>query len=81
MKSRDSKGRFSRSQDTNYITLIIPSIKTVLFWICSFFIFFPWIIVISKIHLFQKIEEIFDMLLTERNEEASDNGKKGGIFY
>ena len=80
MKPRDFKGRFSRNQNSNCITLIMPSIKTVLFLICLLLILFPWIIVISKIHFFQKIEDILDMPLKEGNEEAPDNGKKEDYF-
>ena len=61
--------------------LDIPSLKTIIIWLFILFIIFPWIIVKSKFNIFQKIEYIFENLLKENNEEGSENGKKGGLFY
>ena len=41
----------------------------------------PWLIIISKFNVFQKLENIFDILYKERNEEIAENGKKSGLFY
>ena len=82
MKSRDTNGRFvKKTNEENQLTLIFPSLKSLLYWILMLFIFFPWIAIISKLNLFEKMKEILESLLISNNEESSDNGKKSGLFY
>lgn len=83
MKKRDSKGRFSKNEyeENNNFTLAIPTFKSILKWISLIIVLFPWIIIISKFNLFEKMEEVFDFLYNERNEETTENGKKSGLFY
>ena len=83
MKKRDSKGRFSRNSDEedNNLVLTLPSVKNIILWISIIFVLSPWLIIISKFNVFQKLENIFDILYKERNEEIAENGKKSGLFY
>ena len=83
MRKRDTNGRFSKTanEDGLHLTLDIHSFKTIIIWLFILFIIFPWILIISKFNIFQKIECIFENLLKENNEEGSENGKKGGLFY
>ena len=83
MKKRDSNGRFTKNIEEGYfhLTLDLPNLKTIIVWILFTLIIFPWILVISKLNIFQKMELIFDNLVNNKVEEESENGKKGGIFY
>ena len=83
MKKRDSKGRFSKNdfEENNNLILTIPSFKTIITWISIILVLFPWIIIISKFNLFQRLESFFDILYNEGNEENVENGKKSGLFY
>ena len=83
MKKRDSKGRFSKNEyeENNNFTLAISTFKSILKWISLIIVLFPWIIIIYKFNLFEKMEEVFDFLYNERNEETTENGKKSGLFY
>ena len=83
MKKRDSNGRFTKNIEEGYshLTLDLPNLKTIIVWILFTLIIFPWILVISKFNIFQKMELIFDNLVKNKVEEESENGKKGGIFY
>ena len=83
MKKRDSNGRFTKNIEEGYshLTLDLPNLKTIIVWILFTLIIFPWILVISKLNIFQKMELIFDNLVKNKVEEETENGKKGGIFY
>lgn len=83
MKKRDSKGRFSKNdfEENNNLILTIPSFKTIITWISIILVLFPWIIIISKFNVFQRLESFFDILYNEGNEENVENGKKSGLFY
>ena len=82
MKSRDTNGRFvKKTNEENRLTLIFPSLKSLLYWILMLIIFFPWITILSKLNLFEKMKVILESLIISNNEENSDNGKKGGLFY
>ena len=82
MKARDSNGRYIKKDDgESQLTLIFPSIKSILYWILMFLIFLPWIIVLSKFSLFEKLNMIFENLINRKNEETVENVKKNGLFY
>ena len=82
MKARDSNGRYiKKSDEESQLTLIFPPIKSILYWILMFIIFLPWILILSKFSLFEKINMVFDTLINGKNEEPAENGKKNGLFY
>lgn len=79
MKSRDSKGRFSKQIDNEGLVLTLPTIQTILYWLVLSFIFLPWLIVLTKFNLFEKISAIFDSIF--KDAENTEQNKKNGIFY
>ena len=80
MKTRDSRGKFVKKNDSELI-LAFPSIKTLVYWISLFLIFLPWIAILSKFNLFEKIVQIFDSLFNGEIKETQESGKKNGLFY
>ena len=68
MRKRDINGRLSKraKEDDIHLTLIFPSFKTIIIWLFIIFILFPWLHIISKFIIFQKIEYIFESLLKEK---------------
>ena len=85
MKSRDDKSRFKKieSEDSEF-AIKIPSAKVLAYYTILLIIFLPWLIIISKMKLTEKIVAIFDLILfgfNGKNEEAPETGKKNGIFY
>ena len=83
MKKRDIKGRFIKNEieERNTLTLSFPSLKIIVVWLAIIFLIFPWLIIISKFNVFQKIEYIIENLLKENSEDNTENGKKSGLFY
>jgi len=81
MNTRDSKGRFAKKEDENDLRLVIPSLKTILSLTLIIFILMPWIIIISKLHPFDRIEFIFEQIMGLNTAEESDTPKKNGLFY
>ena len=81
--ARDSRGRFTKNNgEENQLALIFPSIKNICYWIIMFIIFLPWIFILSKIDLFEKLNLMLEYLMIGRkNEEPQENGKKNGLFY
>ena len=79
MKKRDAKGRFSKDDgdESNNLILTILTFTTILKWISITLVLLPWLIIISKFNVFQKLEIIFDILYKERNEENADNVENG----
>ena len=79
MKTRDSKGRFSKLNSDGGLVLTIPNLNTILYWLSLLFIFLPWFIILSKFNLMEKISGIFDSIFKEA--EGSETNKKNGLFY
>ena len=80
MKKRDAKADY----ESNNLILTIPTFTKILKWITITLVLLPWLIIISKFNIFQKLENIFYILYKERNEENAENnenGKKSGLFY
>ena len=49
MKTRDSKGRYSKQNVEGGLVLTVPNISTILYWIILAFIILPWFIIITLI--------------------------------
>ena len=79
MKARDQKGRFSKHAADEGIIIIFPTIRTVLYWIILAFIFLPWLIIVTKFNLLEKISTIFDSIF--KDAENTEQNKKNGLFY
>ena len=76
MKSRDSKGRFAANGS---FSLTFPSLSSILYYIILIFIFMPWLIILSKLNLLEKLTALFDSIFKE--PETSEANKKNGLFY
>ena len=77
---RDSKGRFSKKAEEGFrIIFDIPSIKRILIWVISFGILLPWISIIAKFEILNKLLSLFDELMDGKINE-NDNSKKSGLF-
>lgn len=74
---RDSKGRFKTNTDGGLV-LTIPKLSTIIYWIALAVIFLPWIIILSRLNLFEKISLLFDAVFKEAEVVET---KKNGIFY
>ena len=86
MKQRDEKGRFSKRSDNEDSEFVIkfPSIKIIIYYAILIIIFLPWIIIISKMKIVEKIISVFELLLNGFNgksEDIPETGKKNGLFY
>ena len=79
MKAREQKGRFSKQAADEGIILIFPTIRTVLYWIILAFIFLPWLTIVTKFNLLEKISTIFDSIF--KDAENMQQNKKNGLFY
>ena len=76
MKARDSKGRFSKQAVNEGLVLIFPTIRTILYWIVLAFIFLPWLIILTKFNLLEKISTIFDSIFKDADAENTEENKK-----
>ena len=77
---RDSKGRFSKKAEEGIrIIFDIPSIKRILIWVISFGILLPWISIIAKFEILNKLLSLFDELMDGKINE-NGNSKKSGLF-
>ena len=85
MKSRDKKGRFKKNEvEEPEFAIKLPSLKVLAYYAVLLLIFLPWLIIISKLKLTEKIISIFDLILygfNGKDEETPETGKKNGLFY
>ena len=81
MKTKDSKGRYSKQNVEGGLVLTVPNISTILYWIILAFIFLPWFIIITKFNLIERISTIFDSLFKDSEPEKGEQNKKNGLFY
>ncbi len=76
---RDGKGRFIKHKNEGCkVSFLLPSIKSIVYWIFIFAIFLPWIVIGSRFHLLSKIFNFMDDLMLKTEEDAQ---KKNGLFY
>ena len=60
---RDSKGRFSKKTEEGFkIIFDIPSIKRIIIWALLFGILLPWISIITKFEILNKLLSLFDLM-------------------
>ena len=79
---RDSRGRFSKEKEKNgKIVVNLPSLENVVFYLLLIVIMAPWIIIISKLNIWEKIKEKLEELMTFTNKSNEEGTKKNGIFY
>ena len=58
---RDSKGRFSKKGDDGFkIAFNIPPIKRIILWLFIVAILLPWLSILAKFEVLNKILNLFD---------------------
>ena len=79
---RDKKGRFTSEADDNKgykFTLTFPSLKNLVFWVFILILISPWVIILERSNILQKLLELFENILIQKEE--SETSKKNGLFY
>ena len=68
---RDEKGRFAKKEEEGLEIMIgLPPLKRLLTWIFIIGVMMPWISIIRKNNLFQKLTDILDGFFEKTMEEA-----------
>ena len=74
---RDSRGRFSKEKEKNgKIVVNLPSLENVVFYLLLIVIMAPWIIIISKLNIWDKIKEKLEELMTFTSKNNEEGTKK-----
>ena len=77
---RDHKGRFSKKTEEGFkIIFDVPPIKRILIWVVLFGILLPWISIIAKFEIINKLLSLFDELMDGKINE-NVNSKKSSLF-
>ena len=78
---RDSRGRFSKEKEKNgKIVVNLPSLENVIFYLLLIVIMAPWIIIISKINIWDKIKEKLEELMTFTSK-SNEEGTKKMVYF
>ena len=73
---RDEKGRFAKKEEEGLEIMIgLPPLKRMLTWIFIIGVMMPWISIIRKNNLFQKLMDILDGFFEKTIEEAATEKK------
>ena len=73
---RDEKGRFAKKEEEGLEIMIgLPPLKRMLTWIFIIGVMMPWISIIRKNNLFQKLMDILDCFFEKTIEEAAAQKK------
>ena len=77
---RDEKGRFIKKDDEGLEIMIgLPPLKKMLTWIFIIGVLMPWISILRKNNVFQKVMDALDGFFEKTIEEATTQ-KKNGLF-
>ena len=77
---RDEKERFLKKDEEGLEIMIgLPPLKRILTWIFIIGVLMPWISIIRKNNVFQKIMDVMDGFFQKTIEEAVSQ-KKNGLF-
>ena len=77
---RDSKGRFAKGQEGLKITMKVPTLTDMVYWVILVFIFMPWISLIFRLELLKRLLSFFDNLLSMSAGEKKEIKKKKDLF-
>ena len=78
---RDLKGRFIKKEEEEIkIVFGLPSLKKLMMWIIISAIMMPWISILIKNNMFQKLLDAFDALLKQADAEQVSQ-KKMDYFH
>ena len=76
----DEKGRIAKKDEEGLEIMIgLPPLKRMLTWLFIIGILMPWISIIRKNNLFQKLMDVLDKFFEKTIEEAATQ-KKNGLF-
>ena len=77
---RDKNGRFIKKEEEGLkVNFSLPSMKTMICWIILFVIMLPWMEIVSKLKIFQKIFDFVESLML-MEKDALETPKKNGLF-
>ena len=77
---RDEKGRFIKRDDEGLEIMIgLPPFKKMLTWIIIIGVLMPWISILRKNNVFQKVMDALDGFFEKTIEETATQ-KKNGLF-
>ena len=77
---RDEKGRFIKKDDEGLEIMIgLPPLKKMLIWIFIIGVLMPWISILRKNNVFQKVMDALDGFFEKTIEETATQ-KKNGLF-
>ena len=65
-----------KNDEGHKIELNIPSVKKIIFWIVLLWVLMPWISIMAKFQILNKLFNIFQDLFIQQPEEAADTHKK-----
>ena len=78
---RDEKARFAKKDEGGLEIMIgLPPLKRMLTWLFIIGILMPWISIIRKNNLFQKLMNVLDKFFEKTIEEAATQ-KKNRLFF
>ena len=75
---RHKNGRFAKDDGWHNIRNL-PSFKSITLWSLLFIIILPWLYILSKLNILEKINSIFERLFSFSSFEK-DSQKKNGLF-
>ena len=79
---RDKRGRYCKEDDDDdngyNFCLVLPSIKTLLYWLFILVIMLPWTVIAARCNILKNIFEFFDSIM---QREEGEPQKKNGLFY
>ena len=76
---RDKNGKFIKKEEGVNLSIYLPSVKTMICWILFFILMLPWMEIISKLKIFQKIFDLIEsIMLIEK--DAGETPKRNGLF-
>ena len=79
---RDNKGRFSKSSEGGMkITMCMPTLTNIIYWLLLLMIFMPWISIIFRLEILKKLLSIFGDLLMKYNDQEKEIPKKNGSSH
>ena len=72
---RHKNGRFAKDDGWHNISINLPSFKSITLWSLLFIIILPWLYILSKLNILEKINSIFERLFSFSSDEK-DSKKK-----
>ena len=78
---RDSEGGFTKGAEEGLkISVNVPTLTSIIYFILLLFIFMPWISVVCRLEILKKLLSLFDNLFMMKADEEKETPKKNGLF-